>query len=47
MNVRVVVGLDNARTRNKVLVAAVDGRERIERQVDECETNYRPRAANE
>lgn len=48
MNARVVVGLDNVRTRYKVLVATVDGRERlVERQVDECETNDRPRAANE
>lgn len=47
MNARVVVGLDNVRTRYKVLVATVDGRELLERQVDECETNDRPRAANE
>lgn len=47
MNARVFVGLDNACTRYKVLVATVDGRERIERQVDECGTNDRSRAAKE
>ena len=48
MNARVVIGLDNARTRYKVLVATVDSPERlVERHVDECEINDRPRAANE
>jgi len=37
MNARVFIGLDNAGTRDKVLVATVDGRERlVEWQVHEC-----------
>ena len=49
MNARAGVGLDNVRTRYKVLVATLDGRERlVGRRVDECEINDRPpHAANE